>query len=270
MRTDEDNSSFVPPTLLEQADELGRKELLSLLEHDTIKYPLDEKATEEKKKGGKRSASENYASVPTIDQFEEDEMEETDKFIEDEVQHLCVAMGHEDESIDGYVEAHETCLNDIMYFPTRDGYGLASVANHAEKLASLQNEFETVKKKKMDDETKKAQRHEQKIKVLTNGYQMRANKLWAQVEATFKQMDMAGTELEFFQALKKQETLSATHRISNLWEEVQKQKDLEHTLQKRYGDPLTELERVQHLVNAYRLQAEREVVNAVKDRDRDS
>lgn len=97
---------------------------------------------------------------------------QADKFIDDEVQYLRVAMGHENESIDGYVEAHKTCLNDIMYFPTRrDGYGLASVANHAEKVASLQNEFENVKKK-MDDETKKAQRHEQKIKVLTNGYQV--------------------------------------------------------------------------------------------------
>lgn len=96
---------------------------------------------------------------------------QADKFIKDEVQYLRVAMGHENESIDGYVEAHETCLNDIMYFPTRDGYGLASVANHAEKLASLQKEFENVKKK-MDDETKKAQKHEQKIKVLTNGYQV--------------------------------------------------------------------------------------------------
>lgn len=96
---------------------------------------------------------------------------------------------------------------------------------------------------------------------------MRANKLWAQVEATFKQMDTAGTELECFQALKKQETLSATHRISNLWEEVQKQKDLERTLQKRYGDRMTELERVQHLINAYRLQAEREHENAAKEND---
>ncbi|XP_057794249.1 cell division cycle 5-like protein isoform X2 [Salvia miltiorrhiza] len=267
MRADEDKSSVVPSTLVEQADELVRKELLSLLEHDNIKYPLDEKATKEKKKGGKRAANENSVSVPTIDEFEEDELKEADKFIEDEVQYLRVAMGHENESIDGYVEAHKTCLNDIMYFPTRrDGYGLASVANHAEKLASLQNEFENVKKK-MDDETKKAQRHEQKIKVLTNGYQMRANKLWAQVEATFKQMDTAGTELECFQALKKQETLSATYRISNLWEEVQKQKDLERTLQKRYGDLMTELESAQHLVNAYRLQAERDYENAAKDND---
>lgn len=265
MRADEDKSSFVPPTLVEQADELIRKELLSLLEHDNTKYPLDEKATKEKKKGGKR-ANENSVPVPTIDDFEEDELKEADEFIKEEVQYLRVAMGHENESVDGYAEAHKTCLNDIMYFPTRDGYGLSSVANHAEKLGSLQNEFENVKKK-MDDETKKAQRHEQKIKVLTNGYQMRANKLWAQVEATFKQMDTAGTELECFQALKKQEVLAATHRISNLWEEVQKQKDLERTLQKRYGDLFTELERVQHLINAYRLQAEREQENAAKEND---
>lgn len=96
---------------------------------------------------------------------------QADEFIKNEVQYLRIAMGHENETIDGYVEAHKTCLSDIMYIPARDGYGLSSVANHAEKLASLQNEFEKVKTN-MDDETKKAQRHEQKIKVLTNGYQV--------------------------------------------------------------------------------------------------
>ncbi|GMP22191.1 hypothetical protein CsSME_00000318 [Camellia sinensis var. sinensis] len=36
-RADEDKSSFVPPTLIEQADEMIRKELLSLLDHDNAK-----------------------------------------------------------------------------------------------------------------------------------------------------------------------------------------------------------------------------------------
>ncbi|PIM97474.1 mRNA splicing protein CDC5 (Myb superfamily) [Handroanthus impetiginosus] len=264
MRADEDKSSFVPPTLVEQADELIRKELLSLLEHDNVKYPLDEKATKEKKKSGKRSANGKSVPVPSIDDFEENELKEADELIKNEIQFLCVAMGHEDESLDGYVEAHKTCLNDIMYFPTRDGYGLSSVANNMEKLAALQNEFENVKKK-MDDETKKAQKHEQKIKVLTNGYQMRAGKLWMQIEATFKQMDTAGTELECFRALQKQEQLSGKYRISNLWEEVQKQKNLERILQNRYGDLLAELERLQHLINAYRLQAAREEETTAKN-----
>lgn len=96
---------------------------------------------------------------------------QADHFIEDESQFLRVVMGHENESFDEFLEAHMTCLNDIMYFPTRNAYGLSSVAGNMEKLAALQNEFENVKKR-MDDDTKKAQRLEQKIKLLTNGYQV--------------------------------------------------------------------------------------------------
>ena len=77
MRADEDKSSFVPPTLIEQADEMIRKELLSILEHDNAKYPLEEKKEREKKRGGKRSANGKSAgSVPDIEDFEEAELEE--------------------------------------------------------------------------------------------------------------------------------------------------------------------------------------------------
>ncbi|KAI8030927.1 Cell division cycle 5-like protein [Camellia lanceoleosa] len=254
-RADEDKSSFVPPTLIEQADEMIRKELLSLLDHDNAKYPLDEKVDKDNKKGAKRAANRRSVSVPVIEDFEENELKEAGYFIKEEVQFLRLAMGHENESLDEFVEAHKTCLNDIMYFPTRNGYGLSSVAGNMEKLAALQNEFENVKKR-MDDDAKKAQRLEQKIKLLTNGYQMRAGKLWSQIEATFKQMDTAGTELECFQALQKQEQLSASHRINGLWEEVQKQKELEGTLQKRYGDLVAEKERIQSLMDAFRVQEE--------------
>lgn len=242
MRADEDKSSFVPPTLIEQADEIIRKEFLTLLEHDNAKYPLDDKMDKEKKKGGKRPGSgKSAASIPVIEDFKDNELREADHLVKEEAQFLRVAMGHENESLDEFVEAHITCLNDLMYFPTRGAYGLSSVAGNMEKLAALQNEFENVKKR-MDDDTKKAQRLEQKIKLLTHGYQSRAGKLWSQIEATFKQMDTAGTELECFQALQKQEQLAAAHRIKGLWEEVTKQKELEKTLQKRYGDLLVELE----------------------------
>lgn len=264
MKADEGKSSFVPPTLIEQADEMVRKELLSLLEHDNIKYPTDEKV-EEKKKGKRRAAKGKSDSVPMIDEFEEDELKEADHFIKEESQYLCMAMGHENESLDEFVEAHSTCLNDIMYFPTRSAYGLSSVAGNMEKLAALQDEFENVKRR-MDDDTKKATRLEQKIKLLTNGYQMRATKLWSQIEATFKQMDTAGTELECFQALRKQEQLAAAHRINTLWEEVQKQKELEQTLQKRYGYLLSEQERIHHLMIESREQMRIQEENEAKQR----
>lgn len=249
MRADEDKSSFVPPTAIEQADEIIRKELLNLLEHDNAKYPLNDK---EKKKGVKRTTN----GVPAIEEFEEDELKEADSFIKEETQYLRVAMGHEDESLDEFIEAHRTCLSDLMYFPTRNAYGLSSVAGTVEKLAALQNEFENVKRK-MDDDNRKAQRLEKKIDVLTHGYKMRADKLKTQIELTFKQMNTSGTELDCFLALQRQEKLAASFRIKGLWEEVEKQKELEKTLQKRYGDLVVELEKVQQLMNQHRIQAQK-------------
>ena len=82
--------------------------------------------------------------------------------------------------------------------------------------------------------------------------------LWPKVEATLKLMDTAATELECFKALQKQEQLAASHRINSLWEEVQKQKELERTLQRRYGDLVAELDRIQHLMDEYRIQAQKQ------------
>jgi pre-mRNA-splicing factor CDC5/CEF1 len=91
--------------------------------------------------------------------------------IEEEAQYLRLAMGHENESLDEFVEAHKTCLNDLMYFPTRNAYGLSSVAGNMEKLSALQKEFENVKKK-MDGDKAKAENLENKVKVLTHGYEV--------------------------------------------------------------------------------------------------
>lgn len=76
VRSDEDKSSFVPPTPIEQADEMIRKELLALLEHDNAKYPLDEKVDKEKKKGAKRTPNGKLVPIPEIEDFEEDALKE--------------------------------------------------------------------------------------------------------------------------------------------------------------------------------------------------
>ncbi|KAI5566752.1 hypothetical protein POPTR_013G046300v4 [Populus trichocarpa] len=266
LRADGDKSSFVPPTSIEQADEMIRKELLALLEHDNAKYPLEEKPSKEKKKGSKHPSKRSAASIPMIEDFEEDELKQADNLIKVEAQYIRVAMGHEDESLDEFIEAHKTCINDLMYFPTRNAYGLSSVAGNMEKLAALQNEFEIVKTR-LEAEREKALRLEKKVNVLTQGYQIRAERqLLPPIEVTLKQMDTAGTELECFQALQRQEQLAASHRINGLWEEVQKQKELEQTLQRRYGDLVAELERIQQLIINYRALAIQQEEIAAKNR----
>lgn len=80
-------------------------------------------------------------------------------------------MGHENESFDDFVKARDACQEDLMYFPGRNTFGLASVAGNSEKLAALANDFEMMKKR-MDDEAKKATKLENKIKLLTHGHQV--------------------------------------------------------------------------------------------------
>lgn len=91
------------------------------------------------------------------------------QLIEEEVSILRVGMGHEDASVDDFSEAHDACLEDMMYFPGRNSYGLGSVASVTDKLAATQNDFENVRNH-MESETRKAVRLEQKLKVLTQGY----------------------------------------------------------------------------------------------------
>lgn len=80
-------------------------------------------------------------------------------------------MGHEDSTVDDYAEARDGCVEDLVYFPSRENYGLVSVASTNDRLSALQYEFELVKKH-MEAETRKAVRLEQKLKVLTHGYQV--------------------------------------------------------------------------------------------------
>lgn len=91
--------------------------------------------------------------------------------ITEEVLYLRVAMGHEDKSLDEFVEVHKTCMNDFMFFPKRNAYGASSIAGNEEKLEALQSEFENVKKK-LDDDIQKAANLEKKVKVRTHGYEV--------------------------------------------------------------------------------------------------
>ncbi|TQD92904.1 hypothetical protein C1H46_021384 [Malus baccata] len=92
---------------------------------------------------------------------------------------------------------------------------------------------------------------------------MRAKEgLWPKIEEPFKQMDTAAKEVECFKALQKQERLAATHRINNIWEEVQNQKELERQLQKRYGNLVGEVERVQQRMDELRTEAEKHEIAA--------
>ncbi|GAB4838136.1 hypothetical protein Ancab_027665, partial [Ancistrocladus abbreviatus] len=75
--------------------------------------------------------------------------------IREEARFLRWAMGHEQVSVDHFIKAHRTCLEDIVYFPTHVAYGLLSEAGDSEKFEALEYEFKRTKKN-VDNVTKKA------------------------------------------------------------------------------------------------------------------
>lgn len=240
-----------PVTLIDHADLLVRAELVALLEYDAAKYPmLEEESSKAKKKGaGKNAANGNpQVPVPVLEDFDEADLNDAGLLIEEELGYIRSAMGHEDATLDDYAEARDACVDDLMYLPTRDSFGLASVASTSDRLAALQYQFENVKKQ-MEAETRKAVRLEQKIKVLTQGYQIRADALWRQIELTFKEADTLGTELECFWALHRQEQLAAPRRIENLQDAVKQQSEKERMLQLRYENLLVEQENLRGFIH---------------------
>ena len=91
--------------------------------------------------------------------------------IKEEAQYLCAAMGNECKTFDEFVVAHDDCVKEIMYFPTRNAYGPSSVAVKAEKVAALQVEMENAKKK-MEEDEKKAEHMKAKYKTYTKGHEV--------------------------------------------------------------------------------------------------
>ena len=79
--------------------------------------------------------------------------------------------------------------------------------------------------------------------------------MWSQIEASLKHIEIGGTEVECFKALKRQEEMAASFRKKNLEEEVVKQKETERKLQARYGELLSTLEKAEEIMVGFRAQA---------------
>ncbi|KAK9907860.1 hypothetical protein M0R45_000047 [Rubus argutus] len=104
-----DKRCTFPPNSIEQADEMVRKELLSLQQHGNVDYPINE---------------------IVVNAFEEDELMKADSMIAEEAQYVG--------------EAHKSCLGCLSSIAEDMENPVAGLQNEFEKV---QNELEKVKKK---------------------------------------------------------------------------------------------------------------------------
>jgi hypothetical protein len=173
--------------------------------------------------------------LPPFLQFDLAELDAASALLKAEVEAVRLAMGHGDMSADDYAEAHDTVAADIIFVPGQGRYLRAASATPADRLASVQAEFDGARRE-MEREAKRASKLEGRAGVLTNGLCARQEKLRREAEEGWGMLRGAVAELACFKALHEQEQRAAPERMEALQELVARQVARERGLQARFKE----------------------------------
>ncbi|XP_068136256.1 cell division cycle 5-like protein [Hyperolius riggenbachi] len=232
-----------PLTDLQIAEEMIKKEMITMLHYDSLHNPFGDSTAS--KKGKMPSAVATSAEhVAYLEQNQYDKMTEEElKFAEDllkqEMEVVKQGMGHGDLSIDAYNQVWEECYSQVLYLPGQGRYTRANLASKKDRIESLEKRLE-INRAHMTAEAKRAAKLEKKLKILLGGYQSRAMGLIKQLNEIWDQYEQANLEFKTFEELKKHEDIAIPRRIEFLKEDVQRQEERERELQQRFADLLLE------------------------------
>ncbi|XP_072545368.1 cell division cycle 5-like protein [Salminus brasiliensis] len=233
-----------PLTDLQQAEELIKKEMITMVHYDSMHHPYTEALA--KKGKGVGSSSNNAEHIAYLDKtpYEkvgEEDLKKAKELLRLEMEVVKHGMGHGDLSIDAYNQVWEECYSQVLYLPGQNRYTRANLASKKDRIESLEKKLE-INRGHMTMEAKRAAKMEKKMKILLGGYQSRAMGLMKQLSDLWDQVEQAHVELHTFQELKKQEDMAIPRRQEALREDVQRQQEREKELQQRFADLLLEKE----------------------------
>ncbi|XP_056419917.1 cell division cycle 5-like protein [Hyla sarda] len=234
-----------PLTDLQKSEEMIKKEMTTMLHHDSLHHPYGDNAGGKKAKapGAVPTSVEHvaYLEQNSYDKFTEDELQHAEELLQQEMEVVKQGMGHGDLSLDAYNQVWEECYSQVLYLPGQGRYTRANLASKKDRIESLEKRLE-VNRGHMTAEAKRAAKMEKKLKILLGGYQSRAMGLIKQLNEIWDQYEQANLELKTFEELKKHEDIAIPRRIASLKEDVQRQEERERELQQRFAELLLEKE----------------------------
>merc|ERR1719300_252177 len=237
-------NSDPPLTDLQRAEELIKREMVVMLHHDCLETPTlaqmgESSKSSAKKTGGDRAilneqVHRNYLDKHPYHKYEEEEMNAARSLLAAEMEVVKEGMGHGDLSLDAYTQVWEECLAQVLYLPAQNRYTRANLANKKDRIESMEKSLEQ-NRAHMKKDSKKAVKIEEKLKILTRGYQTRAQGLTKQTQDLYDQIEQAQLELSTFSFLKNQETNAIPKRLQSIMDDVERQTKREKNLQELYG-----------------------------------
>ncbi|CAG0915920.1 unnamed protein product [Notodromas monacha] len=223
-------------TELQRAEELIKQEMLTMLHFDAVNDPsANQRAAEAKK--AKSSLSSDHARY--LDQFpyveiSDEDLAEAKKLLTAEMQVVKVGMNHQELPLEAYTQVWEECYKQVLYLPQQQRFTRASLASKKERVEALEKNLEQ-NKLHMTREAKKASKLEKKLKILTAGYQSRAQGLIQQFNELTNLVEQTTLELSSYNFLNDLEQRAMPKRLTSLRNEVAVQEDREHGLQRMFG-----------------------------------
>ncbi|KAI4499230.1 hypothetical protein M0802_005813 [Mischocyttarus mexicanus] len=220
-----------PLTDMQRAEELIKREMITMMQYDALQNPM-----QQNRKGASNSLAQaqSYLEQHPYINFEEEELDEAKKLLADEMNVVKDGMAHGDLSLDAYTTVWEECLSQILYLETQKRYTRATLASKKDRVEACERKLEE-NRMHMTGEAKRAARMEKKLKVLTGGYQTRAQVLIKQLHDLCEQIEQAHLELSTFKFLQNQEEAAVPRRVNALIEDVNRQTERERILQMRYA-----------------------------------
>lgn len=229
-------------TDLQKAEELIKKEMIGIMQYDAVLNPVQQSNT----KRGQTiiSQAQKYIEDHPYEDYDKEDLDNASKMIADEMQIVKEGMAHGELSIDAYTTVWEECLGQILYLEPQKRYTRATLAIKKDRIEAYKRKLEE-NRNHMVREAKRAAKMENKLKILTGGYQTRSQVLTKQLNDLWEQVEQSQLELSTFKFLQSQEDAALTRRVSCLTEDVNRQVEREKSLQSRYAKLQEELEVLQ-------------------------
>ena len=229
-------------TDLQKAEELIKKEMVIMLHYDNLKNPVAPQI-------GKRQTVLQAQQLAFLEHnpYENLNREDLDaavSILSKEMDVVKHGMNHGDLPLDAYTQVWDECLSQVLFLPNQNRYTRANLASKKDRLESAEKRLEQYRSH-MSREAKRASKMEKKLKILTGGYQSRAQALIKQLQDLYEQIDQASLELNTFKFLQEHEKAALPRRIQSLTEDVNRQMERERSLQAKYGKLQEEVESLQ-------------------------
>ncbi|XP_050084340.1 cell division cycle 5-like protein [Anopheles aquasalis] len=238
-------------TDLQKAEELVKQEMVKMLNYDALRNPIQQSQAPPSKRPP-LAQHQAYLEQHPYEDIDEGELTEARNMLAAEMGVVKNGMAHGDLSLESYTQVWQECLSQVLYLPSQNRYTRANLASKKDRIESAEKRLE-INRKHMAKEAKRCGKIEKKLKILTAGYQARAQALVKQFQDTNEQIEQNCLALSTFKFLAAQEDLAIPKRLESLTEDVMRQTEREKTLQSRYALLVDELESLNRRLEDARL-----------------